>query len=412
MVSGASRIMPGEQQGDQHAHAIKVLHVLDNLGMGGAETWLMELLRFWKRSGGYGPRFDFLATGGVPTYYDEEAKQLGANIYYLRYGRAHLGSFGSGLRQILRRGSYCAIHDHSDHAAGWHFLMGGSCLPPVRVVHVHNPAFHIWHNYGVTVSRRITAEIGKILAAKYATHITGTSRQVISEYGFDVPRFQHIQKMVLHCGFNTELFGSRDDAKASVCRELSWPSDAKIVLFAGRVDQSPEIGHPLNHKNSGFALTVIMEAARIDPNVCLIFAGGLSPAVPVLEQRIRDAGLAGRVRFLGIRNDLKRLMYASDLLLFPSCGEGLGMVTVEAQAAGLPVLASTAVPRECSVVPGLVRFEPLERGAAAWAAELLQHIKHPRDVAAANSRVAASPFSVENSARALIGLYGLGLRGA
>jgi len=98
-------------------------------------------------------------------------------------------------------------------------------------------------------------------------------------------------------------------------------------------------------------------------------------------------------------------MYASDVLLFPSRGEGLGMVAVEAQAAGLPVLASTAVPRECVVIPDLVRFEPLQRGAPDWARALLEHAARPRDIAAANKRVAASPFAIENSARALIDLY-------
>jgi glycosyltransferase involved in cell wall biosynthesis len=389
---------------------IKVLHVLDNLGMGGAETWLMEMLRFWRRRGPDAPRFDFLATGGMPTYYDEEAKHYGANIFYLRYGRSHLASFVRGFRQILYNGQYCAIHDHGDHAAGWHFLMGGTALPAVRIVHVHNPAFHIRHNYGVTLPRRVTARIGKSLVARYATHITGTSRQVISEYGFDTPRFQYIPKMALHCGFDTQPYGVLDGARDSVRHEFGWPAAAKIILFAGRVDQSPNLGHPLNHKNSAFAVAIGIEAARLDPNVHMIFAGALSPAVPILEQRIAGAELAGRIRFLGIRNDLKRLMCASDVLLFPSCGEGLGMVTVEAQAAGLPVLASTAVPRECVVVPDLVRFESLERSAAEWATALLQHAARPRDIAAANQRVAASPFAIENSARALVELYSQGVR--
>ena len=86
------------------------------------------------------------------------------------------------------------------------------------------------------------------------------------------------------------------------------------------------------------------------------------------------------------------------------------MVAVEAQAAGLPVLASTVVPRECVVVPELVRFEPLERTAAEWAAALLQHASRPRNIAAANQCVAASPFAIENSAGALIELYKQGLR--
>lgn len=399
--------MTGDKPEGRPADAIRVLHILDNLGMGGAETWLMELLRFWERRGraGDAPRFDFLATGGVPTYYDQEAKRLGSSIYYVRYGRSQLASFARGFRQVLREGRYCAIHDHGDHVAGLHFLMGRGFLPPVRIVHVHNPAFHIRHNYGATTARRLTAEIGKLLVARYATHITGTSRQAIDEYGFDAPRFQHIPKMALHCAFDTQPLGQSDAARSAIRGEFDWPVDSKIVLFAGRIDQSPDFDHPLNHKNSAFAVAIGIAAARLDPTLRMIFAGALSPAVAVLEKHIAEAGLAGRIRFLGNRTDLKRLMYASDVLLFPSRGEGLGMVAVEAQAAGLPVLASDAVPRECVVVPELVRFEPLARSADDWAAALLQHAARPRDIATANRRVAVSPFAIENSARALLQLY-------
>ena len=141
----------------------------------------------------------------------------------------------------------------------------------------------------------------------------------------------------------------------------------------------------------------------------MLLAGAGSVAVPILEGRIANAGFADRIQFIGIRYDIPRLMLGSDVLLFPSRGEGLGMVTVEAQAAGLPVIASTAVPRECAVIPELVRFESLERSAAEWAAALLRHASRPRDVVAANQRVATSPFAIEKSARALIEIYMQGL---
>ena len=81
------------------------------------------------------------------------------------------------------------------------------------------------------------------------------------------------------------------------------------------------------------------------------------------------------------------------------------MVAVEAQAAALPVLASTAVPRECVVIPELVHFESLERSPAEWAAALLARASRSFDVVAANRRVAASPFAIANSARILLDIY-------
>jgi glycosyltransferase EpsF len=398
-----------EISGMQRTPKLRVLHVLDNLGMGGAETWLMELLRFWSREGKTRPQLDFVATGGKPSYYDEEARALGANIYYLRYDRSHLLSFANGFRDILRRANYAAIHDHGDYSSGWHFLIAGSALPAVRVTHVHNPAFQIRDNYGVTPSRRITAQIGKALVARYGTHIVGTSEQAIAEYGFTARQFKHVHKLALHCGFDPAPVNDVVNVKETVCREFGWPKGAKIILFAGRIDQSPDLGHSLNHKNSGFAVSVGIEAARIDSRTFMVLAGAPSAAVPILQERIARAGFAGRIQFVGIRRDLKRLMYASDALLFPSRGEGLGMVAVEAQAAGLPVLASTSVPRECVVVPQLVVFKELEAGAAQWSADLLQLATQPTRVAQANQQVAASHFAINYSAGALLKLYSQGL---
>ena len=386
---------------------LRVLQVIDSLGMGGAETWLMEVLRFWSRTGAV--RMDFLATSGNRGIFDDEAQSLGAHVHYVRYRRAHLWTFARHFREVLRSGRYHAIHDHQDYVSGWHFGMGGRALPIVRVTHVHNPAYQIRNNYGVTRARRLASRIGKALVARYATHITGTSRQVLTEYGFDASPFRRIPKAALHCGFEPMRFaGDVLALRTSVRKEFAWPEDTRIVLFAGRIDQSAAVDDPQNHKNSSFAVSVGIECARQDPRARLLLAGNPSAAVPALQQRVAAAGYGGRIHFAGIRTDIERLMLASDVLLFPSRGEGLGMVAVEAQAAALPVLASTNVPRECVVVPELVRFRNVEDGAAVWAAELLDLAAQPRNFMDSNRRVAASAFAIEHSARALLRLYSEG----
>lgn len=388
--------------------SVKVLEVIDTLGMGGAETWLMEVVRLWSKTGAC--QMDFLATSGNKGLFDEEAVRLGARVHYVPYTRTQLPNFVREFRALLDEEKYDAIHDHQDYASGWHFLMGRGLLPPVRVTHVHNSSYQILNNYGVTPSRRLAGELGKRLVARYATHITGTSRQVVGEYGFDAPRFSHIPKAALHCGFEPKRFaGDAKAARSSLRSEFGWPEDAKVILFVGRLDQSPDSGHSQNGKNSGFALAVGIDCALKDGQVRMLFAGASSPALAVLERRVTAAGLDGRIRFGGVRKDVERLMVASDVLLFPSRGEGLGMVAVEAQAAGLPVLASSAVPRECTVVPELVQFQDEKAGSEAWANELLAFMARPHDRIAANRRVATSAFAIDKSADALIRLYSRGV---
>ncbi|MGH6957219.1 MAG: glycosyltransferase [Caulobacteraceae bacterium] len=397
MTDGRDTVEPGRP--------LRVLQVIDSLGVGGAETWLMALLRHW-RSGADDIRVDFLATGGRADAFDEEALDLGARIFHLRYGVGRLPSFRRGFRAILRDGGYQAVHDHQDYASGWHYLLGAGLLPPVRVTHVHNPAYQIRNNYGTTLRRRLTARAGKGLVARYATHILGTSREVLARYGFDEAPFARTPAAALYCGFDPCRFRGDAAALGEVRAEFGWPAGAIVVLFAGRFDISADIDHPRNHKNSGFAVSVALEAVKRCENVRFIFAGAASPAVPVLRERIEAANAQQRVAIVGVRRDIGRLMTASNALLFPSREEGLGMVAVEAQAAGLPVLASTNVPRECVVIPEMVRFLDVADGAQAWTNALLSVARAPRaDPARANRLVAASPFAVAHSAAALTRLY-------
>ena len=386
------------------ARPLKILHVLDSLGMGGAETWLMALLRHWRAQGQAAPQMDFLLTGGKETVFDAEARAGGAKTFYLRYGLTNLVPFATGYRRLLREGRYDVIHDHADYASGWHYLLGAGVLPRARVTHVHNPIFQAANNYGVSPRRRMTARAGKKLVARFATHIAATSRDALAAHGFEDAAFSAIPSATAYCGFDPAPF--RGPAERRRLREeFGWPQNAKIILFVGRIDRSVDPADPQTHKNSAFAVAVAMECARRDEAVRAIFAGAPSPASIVLEEKIAAAGFAGRIRLAGVRRDIPALMLAADVLLFPSRGEGLGMAVVEAQAAGLPVLASDAVPAEAVVIPELVRFLPIAAGEKKWAAALLELAQGPRDVEGANRQIAHSQFSISESARQLLKIY-------
>lgn len=384
---------------------LKVLHVVDSLGMGGAETWLMEVLRRWSSEGT--GQMDFLLTGGQRGIFDEEAEHLGARLHYVRYGRGRLRNFSGDLRRILRAERYDAIHDHQDYVSGWHYLMAAEALPALRVTHVHNPWLHISANYAVTRSRRIATHAGKALVNLFATHVCGTSAEVLASYGFAVGRSSRPAVTVMHCGIDVAKFSqSRGCDRASVLHEFGWPADTKLVLAVGRLDQALEFEHPRNHKNSWLALNVARAARAKDPAVRLIMAGAGDPQREAMNAAAAEWGLAHDLRLTGVRFDVPRLMRAADVLLFPSREEGLGMAAVEAQAAGLPVLASTAVPREAIVVPELFEAKPLSDPLNEWADALLRRIVAPRpSLEVCRRAIERSPFAIERSARELAALY-------
>lgn len=365
----------------------------------------MELLRFWLKHG-IGT-MDFLLTGGKPSFFDAEAASLGARLHYLCYGRAHLDKFLPAYRSLLSQGKYDVVHDHCDYASGWHFLLGLGVLPPIRIAHVHNSWVHIETNYAVTPSRRVVTAMGKRLVNMLATRISGTSAATLREYGFEPNRRHGPPVNVVHCGFDVSLFcGPREPERASVLHEFGWSPDAKIILFVGRLDRAPEFDHFQNSKNSWLALNIARAALLRDPCIRLLMAGAGDEQRRELERHVLDWGLRDKMRLIGVRRDIPRLMRAANALLMPSRQEGLGMVAVEAQAAGLPVLASNGVPREAIVIPDLYVSMALAESVESWAEALIGTAAKPRPPSEfCRAALERSDYSIVNSVRNLTKLY-------
>jgi glycosyltransferase EpsF len=401
----------------EHAHpspvtrSLRVLQVFHTLGVGGAEVWLIALMRelaALRESTGLDVHFDICLTGGISSELDDEARALGARLIYLRYDRAHVLSFIRRFRSLLREGHYDAVHDHQGHPAGLRLFFAMGVLPPVRIVHFHNPTLML-DNYSSSVLRRCTVAAGNSAIRRFATHLLGTSRQILSEHGFRISGGKDgLYADALHCGFDVGRFlGDRQVARRDLCRELGFQEPVKLILFAGRLNSHPDLRR--NQKNPAFALEVAMQCIKQDVSIRFLVAGGGEIVRKELEHQMAEAGFADSIRFLGVRSDLAKLMLASDLLLFPSLAEGLGMVAVEAQATGLRVLASSSTPREAAVIPELCTFLPLAEGVSEWASEAIRLIALPHaDGRASNRRVADSRFSIARSTAELLSVYATG----
>jgi glycosyltransferase involved in cell wall biosynthesis len=113
------------------------------------------------------------------------------------------------------------------------------------------------------------------------------------------------------------------------------------------------------------------------------------------------------VLLAGERDDVPALMSGVfDVLLFPSLHEGLGLVLIEAQAAGLPSLIADRVPREADVVPDLIARLPLELPPEVWAERLSELLAAPRrGQADALAAVEASDFNIATSVQRIARIY-------
>jgi glycosyltransferase involved in cell wall biosynthesis len=388
---------------------VKVLQVISNFGIGGAEVWLIALLKYFRDHAadlGVKVETDVFLTNGVRDCLDAEAESLGARLIYARCSRKTLPSFVTTWRRTLADGHYDVIHDHQEFSAGWHFLLGSGRLPPVRITHLHNPMSHQL-SYSTGALRKNTIKFGNVLVAKYSTHLLSTSRQLITDQGFDdLSAAYTLPKLAVHCGFDPSRFaGDRTVARETVLSEFGLDPESKILLFVGRLNS--HVNDTFNQKNPSFCLEVAKACAAKDPNFVCLMAGSGDSMRNLLLKRVKDWGLSSQIRLLGPRDDVPTLMLGADLLLFPSLAEGLGMVAVEAQAAGLPVLASDAVPKECMLVEGMVDFASLVLGPECWSNLVLRKIVTPKtDHRSSNQAIRNSSFSIDMSSRTLIDIYG------
>lgn len=132
------------------------------------------------------------------------------------------------------------------------------------------------------------------------------------------------------------------------------------------------VGRLTKQKNPEFLIELFAEIHKLKTNTELWMVGE-GEMQEEIENMIRNFGLEDSVVMWGRRNDVADLMQAMDMFLLPSLYEGLSIVAVEAQAAGLPMVASDSISMEHDV-SGLVRFLPLKAGVKVWAEKISDYM--------------------------------------
>jgi glycosyltransferase involved in cell wall biosynthesis len=337
------------------ASPIRVLHVLGALNRGGIETWLLHVLRHADRSTF---RMDFVVHTEKAGAYDEETRALGSRIYPCPHPRRPR-RYARDFRRILRdHGPYDIVHSHVHHYSGHVLRLARQAGVPVRIAHSHNDSSPVRARAGLL--RRIYFSSMERWIDRYATlGLAASGKAAAALFGpswHTDPRWK-----VLFCGIDLGPFQNGVTA-AAVRAEWSIPRNAFVVGHVGRFD---------HQKNHPFLVEIFAELARRHSQAVLLLVGegALRPAI---EKKVVEEGLSDRVIFAGLRPDVPRLMMgAMDVFLLPSRHEGLPMVLIETQAAGLPSVISDVIADETTLVEPLMRRVSLSQPPSAWAEEIL-----------------------------------------
>ncbi len=369
---------------------VRILHVVGGMDRGGAETWLMHVLRQIDRTKF---QMDFLVHTDRPCAYDEELKALGSKLVVCRHPSQPLRYSRNLLRILREEGPYDVVHSHVHKFSGLVLGIAKLAAVPVRIAHSHT-AIH-YKKSGERAARRVYRKTSEYLIRRYSTARVGASGLAVDSL-FGTGWRQDRSASILHCGIDFNPFRTATDP-FDVRRELGLNSNDFVVGHVGRF---------INEKHHCFLLKIHAELLRLNPLARLLLVGH-GPLETSIRQMAQELGIADYVRFAGLRGDVPRLMLgAMDVFVLPSLHEGLPLVALEAQAAGLPTLLSAEVTREADGGCGLVEFVSLLESPEEWANRILRsgraaHASHQ----VALARLCRSDFSVEVCVRSLCRLY-------
>ena len=318
-------------------YPVRVLHIVGSMHPGGMENFIMNLYRNIDRDR---IQFDFVVHMSGDADYEQEIQRMGGKLYTLPRLTGHPIANLKGLYRIVKDGHYKIAIRHTPNAL----------VAPQVYAAARAGAFSICHSHNTTDPKKLLHHIGKLLMKH------GKIGRFACSKDAGTWMFGKRECTVVHNAIDIDKFSFDPKKRARIRKEFSL-EDKHVYGHVGNFIQS---------KNHPFLLSVYREIARLDERAAFFLIGDGD----LREQMIKEAerlGIREQVIFTGIRHDVDAFLSAMDVLIFPSVFEGLPLTLIEAQAAGLPCLLSTAVDKSVEVTKGLVSWKSIDETPQAWA---------------------------------------------
>ncbi len=326
---------------------MRILHVIGAMDRGGAETMIMNLYRNIDRDV---LQFDFLVHELRECDYDQEILELGGRLFRLpRFNGINALSYRRLCREFFHEHpEYQVVHGHIASSASI-YLDEAQKQGRFAIAHSHA------QNFIPGLAGLGFAAVTRTLRY-HADYFIACSREAgVDLFGEEIV-----------AGGNFHMLLNAIDLANYACDDPQHRLAKEKMEVSGR----PVFGHVgrfAEEKNHLFLIEVFDRILDELPDAVLLLVGR-GPLENKVRREVESRGLSGSVRFLGVCENVPEVLKAMDVFVFPSIKEGLSMVSVEAQAAGLPELMSTGVP-ELAVVSCRAQRIALDDGAEVWAKE-------------------------------------------
>ena len=335
-------------KGDSMTEPIRVAQMMTDMNYGGVEMVVMNYYRHIDRTK---VQFDFFALEGSAVPQREEIERLGGRVYIVpKY--THLSAYEKEIIRLFKQNQYKIVHSHMNTLSVFSLWGAKKAGIPNRIAHNHSTA-----GKGETKKNIIKYAL-RPFAKIYPTKLCACSR-----YAGEWLYGKNAEFQVFNNAIDLSRY-SYDPQKAAAVRKELGLEDKLVVGHIGRF---------CYQKNHDFLIDIFNEIhkQRQEAVLLLIGEGELEQDI---RNKVKELGLTDSVRFMGKQKDTSKFYQAMDCFVLPSRYEGLGVVAIEAQACSVPVICSTAVPKDAKITSS-VRFIGLDESCSNWADCVLDVIK-------------------------------------
>lgn len=331
---------------------IRIAQVMGKWVGGGVEAVVMNYYRNMDKKK---IQFDFIFDEDSNDIPYKEIEALGGRIILIPpYQKVF--KYHKELKKVLINGNYKIVHSHINTLSVFSLFAAKCAKVPVRIAHSHSTTNKKeW-------KKNLVKQVLRPLSKKYATHYFACTEHA-AEWMFGKKENAYI----LNNAIDLDKFKYDTEIRNKKRKELKLKDDAFVIGHIGRF---------VKQKNHEFIIDIFNEVHKENKKAILLLVGQ-GPLMGEIKEKVKQLNLTKNVKFLGQRNDVNELYQAFDVFLFPSLYEGLGMVAIEAQTAGLPCIASTEVPRIAKVTENM-EFLELEDPAEIWANTILEKQDYKR----------------------------------
>lgn len=327
---------------------VLVYGMTDNLG--GMETFMQSYIRGMQDNNIV---FDFIAPYEKIAI-EQEVIALGGKVYHLPSRKKSFFEYHRRFKEYMQ-----------EHATEYDAVWLNDCMfcnldllkfakkfgIKTRIIHAHNS-----EAMG-SKSQLVRHTINKNFVAKYATDFWACS-DLAAEWSYPNSVKENKNYRVIPNAINTFNYRYREDVRCKMRKDLGL-EDNFVIGNVGRLHFQ---------KNQDFMIEIFRELIKKKPNAVLLLIGS-GEDEKRLKEKVSTYGLEDNIHFLGLRTDVPDLLQAMDVFLMPSRFEGLGIVAIEAQTAGLPCIMSDVIPHETKVTENAV-YLSLGTSAEQWSKQI------------------------------------------